>query len=65
MMHGKGNGYAQTPYHGQDINVVHFNHCITMDTQHTGTLPAYTTRLAWSLPYAQGIHSLIHSNGYE
>ena len=33
-------------------------------TRH-GTLPAYTTSLAWSLPYAQVVHMLIHSYGYE
>ena len=56
-----GEWVRATPVPTLDINVVHFNHCIAMDTQRTGTLPAYTTSLAWSLPYAQVVHMLIHS----
>ena len=58
------NGYAQAPYQSQYQMSTKLTNLVKYRVG-VGTLPAYTTSLAWLLPYAQGINMLIHSYGYE
>ncbi len=65
MGNGQGNGYAQTPCQALFQMLTNLLNKYPFRYTVHGMHIAYIANLAWSLPYAQDIHMLIHSMGHE